>query len=98
MRVHRPANISVAASRTTARRRIVELLEPAHLLLEASPKVSPGVSYQPRAARNPWRGSTTIVLADTDRAVKTAATGGLRTALPGPDAPKDHPEEDLAIT
>jgi len=60
----RPANIRVAVSRTTVRRRIVEHLEPDRLREDI-----PGRGRD-CAHKKAWRPSSSSVLTATDRAVK----------------------------
>jgi hypothetical protein len=73
----RPANISVAASRTTVRRRIVEFSEPG-----PRPK-SDGCPrhHDANSTREALTGLLSMMLAVADRALKTAPSGGLRPAL-----------------
>jgi len=91
----RPANIRVAASRTTVRRRIVEHSEPDHHPPSSIRRHSKG------AHKKAWRPSSSSVLAATDRALKASPSGGLRPALtalvcfnapwnPAEEGPVDH--------
>jgi hypothetical protein len=86
----RPAYISVAVSRSTEPRRVVETLEPARHRVEVRVTISPA---RPATAlfTKPWRTSSPIVLATDDRAVKAAPSGGLRPALTALDLlPRDR--------
>ncbi|MGH9154133.1 MAG: hypothetical protein ACRD03_17505 [Acidimicrobiales bacterium] len=71
----RPANISVAASRTTVRRRIVEHSELDRPRSPSRRRAANG------AHKKAWRPSSSSVLTATDRAVKASPAGGLRPAL-----------------
>jgi hypothetical protein len=74
----RSANISVAASRTTVRRRIVEFSQPGprRKTIGGAPVIT-----TPRAPKKPRRASSSMMLAVDDRAVKAAPPGGRRPAL-----------------
>jgi hypothetical protein len=74
----RSANISVAASRTTVRRRIVEFSQPGprRKTIGGAPVIT-----TPRAPKRPRRASSSMMLAVDDRAVKAAPPGGRRAAL-----------------
>jgi hypothetical protein len=73
----RSANISVAASRTTVRRRIVELSEP------GPRRSTPGCSrhHDAKSTQEALAGFFIKDAGVTDRAVKAAPPGGLRPAL-----------------
>ena len=76
----RPANISVAASRTTLRRRIVETSERA---LHPDPDQEFRRHHDAKGApRKPWRASSSMVAPATDRALKSLrASAALRFSL-----------------